>query len=251
MSELELLIDFHRHADRQGPGSPADTLKALDLIPLRTQKGLKIADIGCGTGGQTLTLAQNIDGQVTAVDLSADFLHELNTHSRKIGLQERIRTLERSMGDLDFNKEEFDIIWSEGAIYSIGFEQGIKQWREYLKCGGCLAVSEVTWIHPSPPKEIVEFWEQEYPEIGMASHKIKILEENGYTLVGYFYLEPASWIDNYYKPMEGRYSAFLERHKHTELAKKFVKEYQAESALYQTYQDYFSYGFYVAKKNCG
>mgnify|MGYP006308078833 FL=1 len=30
---------------------------------------LKVADIGCGTGGQTITLAKNLNGPIAAVDL--------------------------------------------------------------------------------------------------------------------------------------------------------------------------------------
>ncbi|ODS49997.1 MAG: type 11 methyltransferase [Halanaerobium sp. 4-GBenrich] len=50
MTEIELLIDFHKNAKRQGPGSSADTLKALNLIGISKNKNLKIVDIGCGSG---------------------------------------------------------------------------------------------------------------------------------------------------------------------------------------------------------
>ena len=40
------------------------------------------------------------------------------------------------MEHLPFGKEEFDLIWSEGAIYNIGFQRGLKEWREYIKPGG-------------------------------------------------------------------------------------------------------------------
>ena len=35
-----------------------------------------------------------------------------------------------------------DLIWSEGAIYNIGFEQGVRDWRPFLKEGGVLVASE-------------------------------------------------------------------------------------------------------------
>jgi SAM-dependent methyltransferase len=61
-------------------------------------------------------------------------------------VQNKITTLEKSMDALDFDDETFDIIWSEGAIYIMGFETGVKQWRNFLKPGGYLAVSEITWL---------------------------------------------------------------------------------------------------------
>ena len=153
------------------------------------------------------------------------------------------------MEDLPFKSEEFDIVWSEGAIYNVGFENGIKKWKDYLKVGGHLAVSEITWIANSRPKEIEDFWKQEYPEIDTASNKIRILETNGYSLVGFFYLNQESWIENYYKPMEERFDAFLKRHNNSELARKVVEDNKSEINLYLKYKNYYNYGFYIARKN--
>ncbi len=248
MTELELLVDFYKNTERQGPGSSLETIKALDFMNISKDQKLKIADIGCGSGGQTITLAQNIEGQITAVDLFPDFLDELNLKAEKLGFQERINTVEKSMEDLPFGNDELDIIWSEGAIYNIGFEAGIKKWKNYLKSGGFLAVSEITWTTNSRPKEIEEFWNKEYPEIDTASNKIRILEENGYSPIGYFILSQNSWIDNYYKPLEKRFSAFLEKHNNSEMARSIVEEQKEEIRKYKKYKDYYSYGFYIAKK---
>jgi ubiquinone/menaquinone biosynthesis C-methylase UbiE len=249
MTKAELIIDLYKNLERQGPGSENDTLHALRLLNLPPVKELKIADIGCGSGGQTMTLAKNLNGHITAVDLLPVFLEGLNKKTGNCGLTEKITTIESSMSDLPFRKEEFDIIWSEGAIYNIGFENGIKKWNEYLKKGGCLAVTEITWITQNRPKEIEDYWIQIYPEIDIASNKIKILENNNYSLVGYFYLSPNSWIEEYYKPLEMKLENFLKKHKNAELAKNLVDGIQTEIAYYQKFKDYYSYGFYLAKKN--
>jgi len=248
LTELELIIDLHKDSERQGPGSEKDTLKALDFLNLPTDQYMKVADIGCGSGGQTISLAKKINGQLIAVDLFPEFLNELLEKSKNLGFANKIVTLEKSMDDLPFNEGEFDLIWSEGAIYSIGFEKGIKKWKDYLKVGGYLAVSDITWITQSRPKEIEDFWVAEYPEVATASNKIKQLENHGYTLVGYFYLSQNSWIETYYKPMQSRFEKFLERNNNSELARKVVENNQAEIDLYQKFKDYYSYGFYIARK---
>ena len=249
MTELELIIDLHKNSEKQGPGSENDTLKALEFLNLSSDQNLKVADIGCGSGGQTISLAKNLNGQITAVDLFPEFLNELNEKSQNLRLTDKIVTLQKSMDDLPFNKGEFDLIWSEGAIYNIGFENGLKKWKDYLKVGGYLAVSEITWITQSRPNEIEEFWKSEYPQVDTASNKIKQLENNGYTLVGYFYLSQDSWIETYYKPMQARFENFLKRNNNSELARKVVEDNQAEIDLYQKFKDYYSYGFYIARKN--
>ncbi|ORC29898.1 SAM-dependent methyltransferase [Marispirochaeta aestuarii] len=248
MTELELLIDFHKDAERQGPGSTADTLRALSFIDLNRNSPLKVADIGCGSGAQTIILAQNIAGRITAVDLFPEFLDRLRQKSAGLGLQDKITPLKASMEDLSFGREEYDIIWSEGAIYNIGFEKGIKYWKSFLKPGGYLALSELTWITNSRPREIEEHWNREYPEIDTASGKIRILEENGFSPAGYFPLPRSSWIDNYYEPMEERFEDFLIRHGNSEAAMRIVDAEKEEIRKYRKYKNYFSYGFYVAKK---
>jgi hypothetical protein len=152
------------------------------------------------------------------------------------------------MTDLPFDKEEFDIIWSEGAIYIMGFDAGIKKWKYFLKTGGYIVVSEITWITNSRPNEIEEHWNNEYPEIDTASNKIKILEINGFSPVGYFILPEDSWIENYYKPLEERFDDFLKKHDNSEIAKNIVDIEREEIRKYKKYKDYLSYGFYIAKK---
>lgn len=149
MTELELVIDLHRGQPRQGPGSPADTLRALSLLDLNPETPLRVADIGCGSGASTLTLAQHLSGHFTAVDLFSEFLEELEQQARQAGLEQRISTVRASMENLPFEEESFDLIWSEGAIYHLGFRAGVQQWARYLRPGGYLAVSEITW--PSAP----------------------------------------------------------------------------------------------------
>jgi hypothetical protein len=140
-----------------------------------------------------------------------------------------------------------DLIWSEGAIYNIGFCRGIDAWRPLLKSGGVLAVTEITWLRPNPPLEIFEHWNSEYSEIATAAEKINILEKAGYELVGFFLLPASCWFD-YYEPIEQRIADFLERHAYSSDALKVAEMERHEAELYRRYQDWFSYGFYIARK---
>jgi ubiquinone/menaquinone biosynthesis C-methylase UbiE len=248
MNELELIIDFQKDAERQGPGSERTTVMALEMIDLPLNQDNKVADIGCGSGAQTLALAKRIQGQISAVDLFPEFLHKLKERAFHLGFQDKISTIQAPMEELPFEREAFDIIWSEGAIYNIGFKKGVQEWNQYLKPGGYLAASEITWITDSRPIELQEYWNEAYPEIDTASNKMRILEENGYAPVGYFILPPSCWLHNYYVPMEKRFAAFLDKHHHNDQVKKLVEQEEEEIRMYRKYQDYYSYGFYVARK---
>jgi len=249
MDDYQLLIDLHKHALRQGPGGDAETKLALDLCMVDKTAPLKIADIGCGTGASTLTLARQLNATITAVDLLDEFLDVLKKRATKAGVSEKISTLQCSMENLPFDDEEFDIIWAEGAIYNIGFEKGLNDWRQYLKTGGLLVVSEITWTTGSRPSELQQHWDNEYPEIDVASSKISLLESCGYSPIGYFVLPEHCWTDNYYTPMQERFVDFLEGHEYSEKARDIVETETKEIKLYNKYKDYFSYGMYIARKH--
>ena len=248
MEELELLIDLHKNALRQGPGGDAETEMAIALADLNRNMPLNILDIGCGTGASTLILARVLNAKITAVDFLQDFLDVLESRTRSLGFEEKITPLCAPMEELPFEDEQFDVIWSEGAIYNIGFNKGISDWRRYLKPGGLLVASEITWTTSSRPSELQSHWDSEYPEIGTASSKIKAIEDNGYSPVGYFVLPENCWLDNYYEPMRSNFQAFLNRNKNSEEAQAIVKAECHEIELYEKYKTYYSYGVYVAKK---
>jgi len=248
MNDFQLLLDLHRQAERQGPGGEDETRLALQLAGLDRSRRLKIADIGCGTGASTLLLARELDADITAVDFLPEFLDELEARASEHAVSDRISTLNCSMDALPFALEEFDVIWSEGAIYNIGFEAGVSAWSRFLKPGGTLVVSEITWLTATRPAAIQSHWETEYPEIDVASEKIGILERHGYSPEAYFVLPVHCWLENYYRPMQGRFDAFLGRHGGSDEAKSVVEAEQLEIALYEKYRDYYSYGVYVAKK---
>lgn len=244
-----LLVDLHRDGKRQGPGSEEETLRALELSRLDWALPLEVADIGCGTGASALVLADKLpNARITAIDLFPEFLEILEEQARLKGCAARVQALAESMETLPLAADSCDLIWSEGAIYNMGFRRGVEAWRRHLRPGGVLAVSEITWLRPNPPREILEHWNSEYPEIATASEKIAVLAAAGYDLLGYFALPASSWIDNYYDPTERRIPEFLERHAQGTEAAQVVEMERLEADLYRRYQDWFSYGFYIARR---
>ncbi|QQE14006.1 class I SAM-dependent methyltransferase [Planctomycetota bacterium] len=248
MNEFQLLIDLHKHQPRQGPGGEAETRLAMQLAGLDRSRHLKIADIGCGTGASAIQLAKELDAEVVAVDFLGEFLAVLEERAKEYGVLERIRPMKCSMDALPFGEGEFDVIWSEGAVYNMGFENGVKAWKKFLKPGGKLMVSEITWLTDERPNDLQAYWDDVYPEIDTASAKIGVLERAGYRLTGYFCLQSDCWLNNYYEPLQKRFKPFLSQYKNSDEAKAIVAADEEEIALYKKYCSYYSYGFYVAEK---
>ena len=80
-----------------------------------------------------MVLAQHTPGSITGLDFFPEFIECFNRNAEKLNLQDRVKGVVGSMDALSFEKESLDLIWSEGAIYNIGFERGLNEWRNYLK----------------------------------------------------------------------------------------------------------------------
>lgn len=153
-----------------------------------------------------------------------------------------------SMDNLPFQSEEFDLIWSEGAVYNIGFERGINEWRNFLKPGGYIAVSEASWFTEKRPVEIEEFWKEAYPEIDIISNKVGQMQKAGYIPIASFVLPESCWIDHFYVPQVSAQDAFLKKHPENKAVEEFIAYQRHEAELYYKYKEYYGYVFYIGKK---
>lgn len=248
MNDLDFLIDLHARNDRLGPGGDDETRRAIELTRLSNASPLTIADVGCGTGASTLALARSVPGRIRAIDMATAFIERLTERVNRAGLGDRIQAEVGRMESLPFDDGELDLLWSEGAIYNLGFEAGVREWRRFLRPGGVLAVSELTWTTATRPDDITTHWLAEYPEVTTASAKIRTLEQAGYEPLGFFFLPEHCWDSNYYAPLRRGFAAFLDRHDQDDVAKKIVDAAKAEIRLHREHGEWYGYGFYIARK---
>lgn len=245
--DFNLICEFYSNMKRQGPGSPEVTLKALSFIDNLTEQS-HIADLGCGTGGQTITLANHFKGKITAIDLFPKFIDIFNRNVKQLDLQEKVKGVVGSMNNLPFREEELDLIWSEGAIYNIGFERGLNEWHKYLKMDGYIAVSEASWFTYERPAEIHKFWEDAYPEIDTIPNQVAKIYKTGYLPVATFIFPETCWIDNYFALHGTAREIFLNKYAGNKMAEEFVASEEHEEELYRKYKQFYGYTFFIAKK---
>ena len=153
--------------------------KALRMIPVINKP--RILDIGCGSGVSTLELARLTDGEIIGLDIDQNALDRLNKKIEKAGLSDRFKTLNCSLLDMEFPDESFNIIWSEGSIFVIGFKKGLQEWKRLIRPGGFMVVHD---------------------EMGDVEQKLEQISSYGYELLGYFMLDTESWWNEYFAPLE-------------------------------------------------
>jgi SAM-dependent methyltransferase len=243
---FEIFMAIHTGNPREAPGSTTTTKRAFQLCA-GLPAAPRVLDIGCGPGTQTLELAQLCGGTFVAIDLHQPYLDRLNDEARRRGIAERITTLRVDMAQLDFPPGSFDLIWSEGAIYNIGFCKGLRSWRPLLVDGGCIAVSEATWLTEDPPAEARAFWDEGYPAMQDIDANLREICESGFSPLGHFELPASCWLD-YYAHLESRMAALEPEFAGDEEALAVIDAERREIELYRRFGDAYGYVFYVMRK---
>jgi SAM-dependent methyltransferase len=241
-----LSFEMYRRLPRQGPGDSASTLKALALVP-GIGPGTRVLDLGCGTGAQTLVLAQNTPARFVAIDTHAPFVDELSLRARVLGLADRVEARVGDMGRLDFAAGSFDVVWCEGAIYNMGVEAALNDWRRLLAPRGHIAMTEVCWTKPDPPPDCAAFWAREYPAIRDEPALLRIIENCGYETVGHFVLPSSSWWDDYYGPLQHEVTQLRERYPGEADALELADQFQREIDMWHAHSPFYSYAFFVMR----
>ncbi|ETW94290.1 MAG: hypothetical protein ETSY1_35545 [Candidatus Entotheonella factor] len=245
---LDIFLHVQRGLPRQGPGSDDSTLKALSLCTGLPERPA-ILDIGCGPGMQTLALAQALaDGHITAVDIHQEYLDELKERAKVAKVAEHIDIFAGDMKALPFLKQSFDLIWSEGAAYIMGFEKALVAWKQLLKPSGCIAVSELVWLQPDPPTEVAEFFAREYPAMTDVETIVATLRSSGYELLGHFTLPDTAWWASYYTPLEAKLPSLNERYASDEDAISIIEITECEIDMRRRFGSWYGYEFFVGRR---
>ena len=115
----------------------------------------------------------------------------------KRGAARKIRLVKGDMSHLPYDNSTFDLIWSEGAIFSIGFEKGLRAFKPLLTDNRYLVLSELLWLRNNVPSEVNEYMKHVYPPIKTIQGNLDIARKVGYSIVGSFILPSESWWTDY------------------------------------------------------
>lgn len=260
MDEQEQMLFFYEIFDsslpRLAPGDDASTTKALGLLMSAKRQGpaaqdpthYRILDIGCGNGAQTIALAKHVDGTIVAVDNYQPYLAELERRAKVEGVFDKIQPRLEDMHALRPVDGPFDLIWSEGALYIMGFGPGLEACHGMLAPGGLLAASELCWLRPDPPEACRQYFAREYPAMADIDANLAVIQNSGYELIGHFMLPESAWWHSYYTPLENRLQSFREKYAADPERIEIIDDTRMEIEQYRRYFEYYGYVFYLMQK---
>lgn len=238
---MEDIFAFYESLPMQGPGDDAITKAIYSDLKMTTGTPL-ILDVACGTGRQTAAIASSAPGAtIVATDIHIPFLQTLKKNSGH-------EVVASSMYALPFKESAFDLIWSEGAIYIMGFSTGLTAWKPLLKDTGYLVVSEICWFDSSPPDELRTYWEQQCPAIQTEEDMVRDAEGAGYEVILTKRLPMQAWED-YYAPIILAIENW-KKNADTEVM-AFLLEMEEEIRIFREYGSYYGYMFIVVQKKGG
>ena len=230
--------------EKLGPGGDAHTRHVLRLLP--KQPFQVIVDAGCGAGRQTMVLAKELGTRIHAVDSYEPFLKALTRRAEEAGVEHLVQTHCMDMKDIPGRFQHIDLLWSEGAAYSIGFANALAIWGPVINSAGFVVVSELSWLRELVPDTVKEFFLSGYPDMHTVPRNIGIAEDAGYKVLNTYALPREAWVEGYYDLLEPRAKALVT---HSDPA---VREYATESVkeieIFRSSEDSYGYVFYVLQR---
>ena len=182
------------------------------------------------------------------MDNHQPFLDQLKYSAEKEGVSNQINIVQGDMCKLNYKPKSFNVIWSEGAIFIIGFEKGLREWRRLLADKGYIVVSELSWLRADLPKEIRSFMEEGYlgyVDIKTIDENLEVAQKIGYNIVGSFVLPKKSWWDGYYAVKEAKMPLLKATHQDDADALRFIAYEETEIAMFRQYSDYYGNAFCI------
>jgi serine/threonine-protein kinase HipA len=243
---LDALFLIHTDLPREAPGSDEVTREALRRLG-SLPPSPRVMDLGCGPGRQTLVLAPELGVPVTAVDLHAPFLASLERSAAAQGLGHLVRTRQADFGALEDAPGSYDLLWSEGAIYNLGWAEGLRRWRPLLRSGGFLAATEATWLTEDRPSEALAFWREAYPSMGTVESNSAAARAAGYDVLDSFVLPASAWWEEYYRPLQARIESLRQRAREEVDLASAIAETEREISLHARHGASYGYVFYLLR----
>jgi SAM-dependent methyltransferase len=226
------------------PGDDEHTRSVLRALPRKTFGS--VVDVGCGSGRQTFVLARELAVPIDAVDTRQPFLDDMMVRARELGLDSLVRPHCMDMWDLPSVFKDIELLWSEGAVYNMGFSEALTGWAPAIATDGFAVISECSWLADERPSGAAAFFSMTYPAMGSVDENAVACVKAGYKLLDTYTLPKESWIEGYYDILGTRARTFS--YHPDPLVRELALQTLTEIEVFESSQGSYGYVFYVLQK---
>lgn len=131
-------------------------LTELMVQNARIEAGVKVLDVGCGTGAPAVFLGATHHAHVTGITTSAVGVAQATRRAEKAGLTSALRFEVRDGTDNGFDDATFDRVWVlESSHLMPARDRLIAECARVLRPGGRLTLCDIVLRRPMPLQEVV------------------------------------------------------------------------------------------------
>lgn len=127
------------------PGGHALTQRTADLAAL--SPGLRVLDVSCGRGTQSVFYARHFQVKVTGIDIAAKMVETARERVRLQGLTDHIQIDQGDSQNLPYPDDSFDVVINECAVGIPNDPRRVlSEMRRVARPGARILIHESTWM---------------------------------------------------------------------------------------------------------
>jgi ubiquinone/menaquinone biosynthesis C-methylase UbiE len=133
------------------PGGKNGTKQLLEA--LRLKKGMKVLDIACGKGRNSVDMAKTYGCMVVGIDILENSIEEARKYAKKHNIEHQVSFMKADAENLPFPDNEFDITIAQAMLILVNNKSKVvREALRVLKPGGKSGWTELSW-KSQPDKE--------------------------------------------------------------------------------------------------
>lgn len=122
------------------------------LAKCSLNEGMKVLNVGCGTGYTACYLAKNYKTQVIALDINQRGIIEAGNRVLKQGVDEKVLLIQADAHNLPFIDAVFDLVIIESVLVFCDAVEVLSKIYKGLKPGSTIGFNELTFLKPPPAR---------------------------------------------------------------------------------------------------
>ncbi len=118
-------------------------------------QGKRILDVGCGTGTNSIRLAEKFGCHVIGIDISEKMIERAKEKATSSNMTDNVEFMVGDAYHLQFQNDSFDVIITIFVSHLLDLHRAFKEFKRVLKVGGYIGLNEL-YKEDEIPEDVTE-----------------------------------------------------------------------------------------------